>query len=73
MRLTKRRPVSRARRRLRRLGSADILDWCDQAGSGVFHALDEYRRKSTEDSLLEAEMGLKALLDAVQELLDRRQ
>ena len=69
--MRRRKGLSKARKRLQRLGKVEILDWCDQAGSGVFRTLDDYRRQGTQESLLEAEMGLEALLDAVQELLDR--
>ena len=60
-----------AQRRLAKMPSSDILNWCDQAGSGVARCLDDYRRLDLPESLLEAEMGLTALLDAIGELKGR--
>lgn len=69
--IRRKRGLSKARKRLQRLKTVEILDWCDQAGSGMFRTLDDYRRLGTQESLLEAKIGLEALLDAVEELLER--
>jgi hypothetical protein len=62
---------SQARQRLERLSDSDILNWCDQAGSGVAKGLDDYRRLKMSESLVEARMALEILLDAV-DLLEER-
>lgn len=67
----KKAKTSPARKRLSRMSTPDILNWCDQAGSGVAKGLDDYRRLSMAQSLDEARMGLEVLLDAVDELLSR--
>lgn len=62
---------SKAHKRLSRLPTPSVLDWADQAGSGVFKALDDYRRLGTQESLQEARSGLEALL-AVVDVLEER-
>jgi hypothetical protein len=61
----RKKDVSPARKRLQKLNSDDILNWCDQAGSGVAKGLDDYRRLHQPQSLDEARMGLEVLLEAV--------
>jgi hypothetical protein len=64
---------ARATRRLSLLDSYAILDWADQAGSGVARALSDYRREGVGYSLEEAKMGLEGLLAGVEILLSRHQ
>ena len=60
-----------AHQRLQRLQTVDVLNWSDQAGSGVFKALDDYRRLGTPESLQDARKGLEALI-AVVDVLEAR-
>lgn len=69
--ISRKKTTSKARARLSRLATPDILNWADQAGSGVAKALDDYRRLGMTESLNEAQMGLETLLDAVEELRSR--
>lgn len=63
----------RAKRRLSILDSFAIMDWADQAGSGVARALSDYRREGVGYSLEEAKLGLEGLLAGVEILLDRHE
>lgn len=71
LRRTREEAPSRAYQRLSRLQTVDVLNWVDQAGSGVYKALDDYRRLGTAESLQEARLGLEALCDAVAVLQER--
>lgn len=62
---------AKAKKRLGRLQTVDILNWADQAGSGVAKALDDYRRIGTSESLEEARIGLESLLGLVEVLQER--
>jgi hypothetical protein len=62
----------KARERMSRLPIGEILDWADQAGSGVAKALNDYRRDGTSESLEDARVGLQTLLGVVEELQSRR-
>ena len=62
---------AKARRRLERLPDHEILNWADQAGSGVAKALDDFRRLRDGDALRDAEQGLAALAGAVDVLSSR--
>lgn len=61
----------RAGARLGRLKSAGILDWADQAGTGIAKALDDYRRLGDRESLLEAAEGVSALAGALDALIGK--
>lgn len=61
----------KARKRLLRLPTMDILNWCDQAGSGMARALDDYRRLNMDESLDEARDGARTLLVAIDVLQER--
>ena len=63
---------SKAQRRLERLPDVEILNWCDQAGSGMAKALDDYRRLRLPESLEEAKLGAETLLVAIDVLKARR-
>lgn len=62
---------SKARTRLEMLPDHEILNWADQAGTGVARALDDFRRLRDADSLRDAEQGLAALAGAVDVLTGR--
>jgi hypothetical protein len=62
---------AKAKRRVRKTATGDLLDWADQAGSGIAKALDDYRRFSTPESLTEAQEGVSALAGVVDVLCDR--
>lgn len=51
----------KAAQRLGRLSTSEILDWSDQAGTGVAKALMDYRRTGEEACLEEARQGASAL------------
>lgn len=61
----------KARERMTQLPRVEVLDWADQAGSGVAKALDDYRRHNTPESLEDARMGIQALLGVVDVLQGR--
>lgn len=63
---------SKAQRRLERLPDVEILNWCDQVGSGMAKAIDDYRRLRLPESLQEAKMGAETLLVALEVLQARR-
>jgi hypothetical protein len=63
---------ARARSRLEMLPDHEILNWADQAGSGLAKALDDYRRLRDADSLRDAESGTAALAGAIDALLARQ-
>lgn len=62
---------AKARKRLSRLGTHEILNWADMAGSGMAKGLDDYRRNADAESLAEIRNGLIALLAAVDEITGR--
>lgn len=64
---------SKARARLGRLKTPEVLNWADQAGSGIAKALDDYRRLGERESLLEAKEGVSALAGVIDVLLSREQ
>lgn len=63
----------KASARLGRLKTPEVLNWADQAGSGVAKALDDYRRLGGRESLLEARDGISALAGVLDVLLSREQ
>lgn len=58
-------------KRLDRLPTVDVLNWADEVGSGLARALDDYRRQSTPESLLEAHRGAQSLLGVLDVLSSR--
>lgn len=62
---------ARARTRLEMLPDHEILNWADQAGTGVAKALDDFRRLRDQDALREAETGVHAIAGAI-DVLTRR-
>jgi hypothetical protein len=63
---------AKATKRLDRLATGDVLDWADAVGSGLAKALDDYRKQSTPESLLEAHQGAQSLL-GVLDVLSKRE
>jgi hypothetical protein len=63
---------AKAAKRLDRLATGDVLDWADAVGSGLAKALDDYRKQSTPESLLEAHQGAQSLL-GVLDVLSKRE
>jgi hypothetical protein len=61
----------RAQKRLSRLTTPDILNWADQAGTGIAKALDDYRRLGDQQSLDEAQNGISAVAGAIDVLSSR--
>jgi len=57
---------SKAQRRLEKLPNVEILNWIDQAGSGMAKAVDDYRRLGMPESLAEAKMGAEVVLVALE-------
>lgn len=62
---------AKARKRLGMLPNHEILNWADQAGSGVAKALDDFRRLGDPDALRDAEAGVAAIAGAI-DVLTRR-
>ena len=63
---------AKARRRVRKTTTPELLDWADQAGTGIAKALDDFRRYNTPESLQEAAEGVSALAGVVDVLCDRQ-
>lgn len=63
---------AKVRKRFERLSTSDILDWADQAGSGVARCLQDYRNYGASESLHEARTGLEGLLTLVDVLQERQ-
>ena len=59
---------AKARKRLSRLATGDLINWADQAGSGMAKGFDDYRRLRSPEALAEVRIGLNALLAVVDEL-----
>lgn len=63
---------ARARKRLSTLTDEGLLNWADQAGSGVARALNDYRRDRAVEGLQEAKLGLDSLQALVDLLIERQ-
>jgi len=61
----------KAEQRLSRLATPDVLNWADQAGTGIAKALDDFRRLGERASLEEAQAGVSALAGVLDVLLAR--
>jgi hypothetical protein len=72
---TRKVPVNKLRERaagrLERISRAEVLDWTDVSLSGVWKALEDYRKEPAADLLEEAERGLQMALGAVDDLRRR--
>lgn len=62
---------AKAEKRLSRLTNPDILNWADQAGTGIAKALDDYRRLGDPLALRDAQDGVSALAGAIDVLTSR--
>lgn len=62
---------AKARKRMDRQSEIDVLNWCEQAGSGVAKALDDYRRERSAFSLQEAQEGISALQGCLDSIRNR--
>jgi len=62
---------NKAEQRMSRLPTPEVLNWADQAGTGVAKALDDYRRLGKRESLVEAQNGISALAGVLDVLLNR--
>jgi hypothetical protein len=64
---------ARARQRVTKLATYDLLEWADVAGSGMSKAFMDYRRHDNVESLLEVRTALTALSALVDELVERHE
>lgn len=63
--------LTRLQRRVSRLDTHALTDWCDTAAVGVGRAFNDWQQDGNQDSLDEARMGTAALLVALEELKNR--
>ena len=63
--------TARARKRVERLSTPEILTWADTAGAGIARALSDHQRDGNPDSLEDAYEGLLTMLGVVEELKHR--
>lgn len=63
--------LARARRRVTRMSTHELLDWADQAGSGMAKAFSDFRREGTLIPLDEIRTALLALTAVTDELTAR--
>jgi len=63
--------TAKARTRVERLPSSEILLWADVAGAGIARALSDHQRDGNRDSLEDAYEGLLTMLGVVEELRAR--
>lgn len=63
--------VEKAKKRVSRLPTADLLSWADVAGAGVARALSDYQRAGDPDSLEDAHEGLLSMLGVVEAMRER--
>lgn len=62
---------AKAGERLSRLTTPEVLNWVDQAGTGIAKAFDDYRKMGDEVSLMEVDSGLASLAGALDVLKSR--
>lgn len=55
-----------ALKRMARLPNVEIIEWCDNAGTGIARALSEYRKGGDPAHLEDARSGAEALLACVE-------
>lgn len=60
--------LEKARKRVSKIATHEILNWADSAGSGMAKAFDDYRKYGEEDSLNEISRAVKQLQAVVEEL-----
>jgi hypothetical protein len=65
--------LARARRRVAKLGTTELLEWADTAVTGAGRAFSDYRREEQAESLLEIREALPALAALVDELILRNE
>lgn len=58
-------------RRLQQLSVHEILNWADEAGTGMVRAFDDYRLRGTPESLEELRRTISILQAAVEDLMYR--
>lgn len=63
--------VARARRRIARMGDAELLSWADAAIPGMQRHLEEYRRTGDEAHLIELGIADMQFSLVLTELTDR--
>ena len=63
--------TTRAKKRVERLPTSEILMWADTAGAGISRALSDFQREGNRDSLEDAYTGILTMLGVVEELRDR--
>lgn len=65
--------IERARKRIRRLGDRELLDWAENAIPGMQRHMDVYRRTDDDAHLMELAFAEMQLNLVVTELIDRHQ
>lgn len=65
--------LRRARRRVAKMSVHELLNWADQAGSGMAKAFDDYRKDPQMTSLDEIASGLIALTAVTEQLIARQE
>lgn len=63
--------IARARKRISKMSSGDLLDWLDIALAGMMRHLDDYRRSGDFAHLAEVGLAESTINMVVSELLDR--
>lgn len=61
----------KAKRRLGRLATPDVMNWADGVGTGIAKAIDDFRRTGETLALQEAQEGVSALAGAIDVLVQR--
>lgn len=64
---------TRARRRVARMSTHDLLEWADTAGSGMAKGFSDYRKEGQLESLDEIRYALLALVAVTDELQARQE
>jgi hypothetical protein len=63
--------LARARRRVSRMSTHELLEWADQAGTGMAKAFADFRKEGSLASLDEISVALLALTAVTDELTAR--
>ncbi|WP_157407311.1 hypothetical protein [Actinomadura atramentaria] len=61
----------KARRRLSKMATSEILGWVDQVGTEVLTAFDAYRRSETHESIKDAQSAANVIVAVADELEGR--
>lgn len=64
---------ARSQKRLRKMGTTQILDWADTASMGMQQGFEDYRAEGDLAALGEIALNLIALEEAVKILIARRE